>query len=376
MLTFLLIAVGLMLVLLSVSTTVRAQQMVASWYGPGFEGATTASGEPFDPNDYTAAHKTLPFGTKLIVTYNGKSVVVRVNDRGPHVEGRDIDLSQAAAEYIGLTAVGSAVVEVSYADASTPVGPYSGANQQSTGSGTQEETTSAEQPVTQPDSSGQEGSSESGQTSAQPVEEKANTQTGSESLAVAEETQDGPATAAQGVQYEQSQDESAEETQPEQPQQSAPAATEQGSGNPAGDADLAVAQETQYKSNTVDGNGDNSPASESSRESQATSQTASNESATSQSQDTGETEKTTAAQPDQQGSNNDGGVSSVSVQQYGGDRNDDSSATVQQYNGQSGGGGNGLSVLPDTGSMLSLTVMAGGIVLLGIGGLLRKLTEW
>lgn len=108
------------------STLAKADQMVATWYGPGFEGATTASGEPFDPNDYTAAHRTMAFGTKLIVTYNGASVVVRVNDRGPYVSGRDLDLSQAAAEYIGLTAVGSAVVDVAIADPSTPTGPYSG----------------------------------------------------------------------------------------------------------------------------------------------------------------------------------------------------------------------------------------------------------
>lgn len=106
----------------------RADQMVASWYGPGFEGATTASGEPFDPNDYTAAHRTLPFGTKLIVTYDGRSVVVRINDRGPYISGRDIDLSQAAAQYIGLTAAGEAPVSVETAAASTPTGPYGGAS--------------------------------------------------------------------------------------------------------------------------------------------------------------------------------------------------------------------------------------------------------
>ena len=104
--------------------TVRAETLVASWYGPGFADLTTSSGEPFDPSDYTAASKTLPFGTKLIVTYNGKSVVVRINDRGPFVAGRDLDLSQAAAEYIGLTAAGSAPVDVQYASASTPTGPY------------------------------------------------------------------------------------------------------------------------------------------------------------------------------------------------------------------------------------------------------------
>ena len=100
--------------------------MVASWYGPGFEGAATASGEPFDPDDYTAAHRTLPFGTKLIVTYGGRSVVVRVNDRGPYVTGRDLDLSQAAAEYIGLTAVGVATVDMDHADPADPTGPYPG----------------------------------------------------------------------------------------------------------------------------------------------------------------------------------------------------------------------------------------------------------
>lgn len=121
------VVVGCLAMLLFAAGLARADQMVASWYGPGFEGATTASGEPFDPNDYTAAHRTLPFGTKLIVTYNGRSVVVRINDRGPYVSGRDIDLSQAAAQYIGLTAAGEAPVSVETAAASTPTGPYGGA---------------------------------------------------------------------------------------------------------------------------------------------------------------------------------------------------------------------------------------------------------
>ena len=115
---------GCVALLLSAAGLVKAEQMVASWYGPGFEGATTASGEPFDPSDYTAAHRTLPFGTKLIVTLDGRSVVVRVNDRGPYVAGRDLDLSQAAAEHIGLTAVGVATVNVTTADPSTPTGPF------------------------------------------------------------------------------------------------------------------------------------------------------------------------------------------------------------------------------------------------------------
>lgn len=118
--------VGCLALLVFASAVVRAEPLVASWYGPGFEGATTASGEPFDPYDYTAAHKTYEFGTRLIVTYEGRSVVVRVNDRGPYVEGRDLDLSQGAAEYVGLTSVGIATVDVEVADPGTPSGPYGG----------------------------------------------------------------------------------------------------------------------------------------------------------------------------------------------------------------------------------------------------------
>ncbi len=88
-----------------------AEPMLSSWYGPGLEGNLTASGEVFDPYDYTAAHPTLPMGTRLQVCY-AECTVVRVNDRGPYAPGRDLDLSQAAAEDIGLTAVGADVVEV------------------------------------------------------------------------------------------------------------------------------------------------------------------------------------------------------------------------------------------------------------------------
>ena len=79
---------------------------LASWYGPGLEGSLTASGEAFDPSGFTAAHKTLPFGTQLTVRYGGRSVRVTVNDRGPYSGGRDLDLSRAAAEYLGLTRAG------------------------------------------------------------------------------------------------------------------------------------------------------------------------------------------------------------------------------------------------------------------------------
>jgi rare lipoprotein A len=90
----------------------RAEAMVSSWYGPAFGGSVTASGEVYNYGDNTAAHPYLPMGTDLLVSYGDESVVVTVNDRGPYVVGRDLDLSQAAAEEIGLTAVGTDVVDV------------------------------------------------------------------------------------------------------------------------------------------------------------------------------------------------------------------------------------------------------------------------
>ena len=86
--------------------------MVASYYASVLEGNPTASGEPYEPGRYTAAHKSLPLGTELRVAYGGEAVEVVVNDRGPFVEGRDIDLSLAAAEEIGLIAPGTAPVRV------------------------------------------------------------------------------------------------------------------------------------------------------------------------------------------------------------------------------------------------------------------------
>ena len=86
----------------------------ASWYGPRFQGRRTASGERYDKYALTAAHKTLPFGTVVRVSnllVPGREVDVRINDRGPFVTGRVIDLSQAAAEALGLLALG--VMEVS-----------------------------------------------------------------------------------------------------------------------------------------------------------------------------------------------------------------------------------------------------------------------
>ena len=85
------------------------QTGAASWYGPGFHGKRTANGERFNTHALTAAHKTLPFGTQLRVTNErtGRSVVVRINDRGPYAHGRVIDLSKAAAEAVGILGVGT-----------------------------------------------------------------------------------------------------------------------------------------------------------------------------------------------------------------------------------------------------------------------------
>ncbi len=87
---------------------------VASWYGGKFHGRNTASGEVFNQNDYTAAHRELPFGTKVRITFlgTGESVKVRINDRGPHISGRIIDLSRRAAEDIGLKPHGIGTVEM------------------------------------------------------------------------------------------------------------------------------------------------------------------------------------------------------------------------------------------------------------------------
>lgn len=76
----------------------------ASWYGPTFQGRTTANGELYDMSALTAAHPSLPFGSlvRVINTRNSKSVVVRINDRGPYVGNRDMDLSYQAADKIGL----------------------------------------------------------------------------------------------------------------------------------------------------------------------------------------------------------------------------------------------------------------------------------
>jgi len=116
------IAVALPAALLAVIGCFRAtpqpsrtyQTGYASWYGRDFNGRPTASGEIFDMNAYTAAHRDLPFGTRVRVTNeaNGRSVVVRINDRGPWVEGRILDLSYAAAKALGMLEAGVARVRL------------------------------------------------------------------------------------------------------------------------------------------------------------------------------------------------------------------------------------------------------------------------
>jgi rare lipoprotein A len=90
------------------------QTGTASWYGSGFQSKTTASGEPFDMNDLTAAHRSLPLDSLVRVTnlQNGRSVVVRINDRGPFERGRVIDVSARAARVLGMRNRGVARVRV------------------------------------------------------------------------------------------------------------------------------------------------------------------------------------------------------------------------------------------------------------------------
>ena len=87
--------------------------MLTSWYGSYFHGRTTANGETYNMYGHTAAHKTLPFGTKLRVCYEG-CVDVRINDRGPYIGARELDLSYGAAKAVGLIGPGVAPVSVTF----------------------------------------------------------------------------------------------------------------------------------------------------------------------------------------------------------------------------------------------------------------------
>jgi rare lipoprotein A len=109
----------LLLLLCAASLFAETQlQGLASWYGGKFHGRLTSSGEVFDTNDLTAAHRTLPFGTRVKVTNleNGRSVIVKINDRGPFVEPRILDLSRAAAEELGMVDSGVAQVSLEIVD--------------------------------------------------------------------------------------------------------------------------------------------------------------------------------------------------------------------------------------------------------------------
>jgi rare lipoprotein A len=100
---------------LSVTGSALAQCGGASWYGPGFHGKRAASGERFNQNAMTAAHRTLPFGTvvKVVDQRTGKSVTVKINDRGPFHGSRIIDLSKAAASKLGFRNAGTTKVCIS-----------------------------------------------------------------------------------------------------------------------------------------------------------------------------------------------------------------------------------------------------------------------
>ncbi len=104
--------------LLCAAVALGAEEGRASWYAGKFQGRRTASGEIFDTNQMTAAHRTLPFGTRVRVRNldNGTEVLVRINDRGPFVDGRIIDLSRAAAEALAMTGSGVARVSVEVVD--------------------------------------------------------------------------------------------------------------------------------------------------------------------------------------------------------------------------------------------------------------------
>lgn len=95
-------------------TLAYAMTGVASWYGPGFYGNLTANGETYRPGTFTVAHRSLPFGTRVRITNlnNGRSAIARVNDRGPYVGGRIVDLGQGIASHLGVTSSGIADVRI------------------------------------------------------------------------------------------------------------------------------------------------------------------------------------------------------------------------------------------------------------------------
>ena len=115
-------AIGSLPIRAESQTAAWAETGTASWYGPGFAGRPTASGETYDPKNLTAAHRTLPLGTLVRVhnLNNDRHMIVRINDRGPFAHGRILDLSQAAAEVLGFRQVGITKVRISAVSAPQP----------------------------------------------------------------------------------------------------------------------------------------------------------------------------------------------------------------------------------------------------------------
>jgi rare lipoprotein A len=103
------------LLVLVAQVIAQAEPMVATYYANKYAGKPTASGQPYDPYGFTAAHPSLPFGTKLSVSYGGKSVIVTINDRLPYGSDSDLDLSWSAARDLGLLEVGTALVDAAVA---------------------------------------------------------------------------------------------------------------------------------------------------------------------------------------------------------------------------------------------------------------------
>lgn len=92
------------------ASTLKLERVICSWYGKAFHGRTMANGKPFNMYAMTAAHKTLPLGTCVLVQYKDAEVVVQITDRGPYISGRELDLSYAAADHLGIIGRGTATV--------------------------------------------------------------------------------------------------------------------------------------------------------------------------------------------------------------------------------------------------------------------------
>lgn len=105
------------LLVMAVQVVAQATPLVATYYSNKYAGKPTASGQPYDPYALTAAHPSLPFGTKLSVSYGDKNVIVTVNDRIPFEADSELDLSWAAAQALGLTELGTAIVDAAVVEA-------------------------------------------------------------------------------------------------------------------------------------------------------------------------------------------------------------------------------------------------------------------